>query len=106
MVALAELHVLHAGREGIGACELEHLVGHVQADRLPGRPDPAGGDEHVRAGAGAEIQNGFPLGSWATAVGTPHPSDAFTASSESSSPRASSYKADPNTPVDGLADVG
>ena len=50
-VALDELDVLDARLRGVRARELEHLVGHVQPDRLPGRPDAAGGDEHVGARA-------------------------------------------------------
>ena len=42
---------------GVGAGEVEHLVGHVDADRLAGRRDAAGGDEHVGAGAGAEVEH-------------------------------------------------
>ena len=60
-VALDELDVLDAGVCGVGAGELEHLVGHVEADRLPGRPDAAGGDQYVGAGAGAEIEHGLAL---------------------------------------------
>ena len=42
---------------GVGARELEHLVGHVEPDRLAGRPDAPGGDQDVRAGAGPEIEH-------------------------------------------------
>ena len=64
------------------AGELEHLVGHVEPDRLAGGRDAAGGDQHVGAGARAEIEHGLAVvQSSATAVGTPQPSEAFTASS-------------------------
>ena len=43
------------------ARQLEHLVGHVEADRLAGRGDPAGGDEHVRAGPGAQVEHRLAL---------------------------------------------
>ena len=46
---------------GVGAREVEHLVGHVDADRLAGRTDTAGGDEHVGAGAGTEVEDGLAL---------------------------------------------
>ena len=36
-VALEELDVLDAGRGRVGAREREHLVGHVEPDRLAGR---------------------------------------------------------------------
>ena len=56
-VALEELSIVDAGLAGVGARELEHLVGHVQADRRTGRADSAGGDQHVGAGAGPEVQD-------------------------------------------------
>ena len=45
----------------VGAREVEHLVGHVDADRLAGRADAAGGDQDVGAGAGAEVEHGLAL---------------------------------------------
>ena len=60
-VALDELDVLDAGLGGVGAREVEHLVGHVQADGLAGRADAAGADEHVGAGARAEVEHGLAL---------------------------------------------
>ena len=45
----------------VRARELEHLVGHVQAVRLAGRADPAGGEQHVDAAAGAEVEHGLAL---------------------------------------------
>ena len=43
------------------AREREHLVGHVQADRAAGRADAAGADEHVGAGARAEVEDRLAL---------------------------------------------
>ena len=60
-VALEELDVLDAGLGGVGARELEHLVGHVEPDRLAGRPDAPGGDQDVGAGARAEVKDGLAL---------------------------------------------
>ena len=37
--------------------ELEHLVGHVEPDRPPGRADPAGREDHVDPAAGAEVED-------------------------------------------------
>ena len=48
-----------AGLGGVAARELEHLVGHVEADGLAGGADAAGGDEHVGAGARAEVEHDF-----------------------------------------------
>ena len=56
-VALDELDVLDAGRGRVGARELEHLVGHVEADRAAARRDAAGADQHVGAGARAEVEH-------------------------------------------------
>ena len=39
--------------------EREHLVRHVEPDRAPVRTDAPRGDEHVRAGARAEIEHGL-----------------------------------------------
>ena len=41
-VALDELDVGDTGLRGVGAGELEHLIGHVQTDRLAGRARRAG----------------------------------------------------------------
>jgi hypothetical protein len=49
-MSLDELDVLHVRQGGVAASELEHLVGHAQADRLAGPADPSRGDQHVRAG--------------------------------------------------------
>ena len=60
-IALEELDVFDAGVVGVGTCELEHLVGHVQADSLAGRSDAAGGDQHVSARARPKIEDGLAL---------------------------------------------
>ena len=46
---------------GVAAGELEHLVGHVQPDRAARRADPPRGDEHVGAGARAEVEHRLAL---------------------------------------------
>jgi hypothetical protein len=56
-VALDELDVLEACLRGVCAGQVEHLVGHVQADCPPGRAHAARGDEHVRARTGAKIEH-------------------------------------------------
>ena len=43
------------------AGEVEHLVGHVQPVGEPARPDAAGREEHVEAGAGTEVEHGLAL---------------------------------------------
>ena len=43
----------------VGAGEVEHLVGHVEADRLAAGGDAAGADQDVGAGAGTEIEHGL-----------------------------------------------
>ena len=40
--------------------EREHLVGHVEAVRLPGRPDAPRRQQHVDAAAGAEVEHRSP----------------------------------------------
>ena len=50
---LVELDIHPAGR--VAAGQLEHFGGHVDADRLAGRPHPLGGEEHVQSAAGTEI---------------------------------------------------
>ena len=60
-VALDELDVVDARFGGVRAGELEHLVGHVEPDRLAARADAAGGDQHVGAGAGAEVEHRLAL---------------------------------------------
>jgi hypothetical protein len=41
--------------------ELEHLVGHVQSDRLARLADALGGDQDVCSGAGPEVEDGLAL---------------------------------------------
>ena len=60
-VALDELDVRDARLARIGPRELEHLVCHVQPDRLAARSDPPGRDQHVRAAARPEVENGLAL---------------------------------------------
>ena len=45
----------------VGAGELEHLVGHVEAVGLARRADAPGGEQHVDAAAGAEVEHGLAL---------------------------------------------
>ena len=54
----------------------EHLVGHVEAVGLAGRPDPPRGQQHVDAAAGARSSTVSPGFNSARAVGLPQPSDA------------------------------
>ena len=44
----------------VGPGQVQHLLGHVQAVRLPGRADPAGRQQHVDAAAGAQVQHRLP----------------------------------------------
>src|SRR5207248_1621326 len=56
-VALDELDVGHARVGRVGAGEVEHLGGHVEPDGTTfGRHAP-GGDQHVGAGAGPEVEH-------------------------------------------------
>ena len=75
-VALEELDVLDAGVRGVVAGELEHFVSHIQPYRPSAGPHALGADQYVRAGARAEVDTVSPSCRSATAVGTPHPSDA------------------------------
>ena len=52
-----ELDVGSARLGGVGPGEGEHLLGHVQAVGLALRSDPAGGEQHVDAAAGAEVEH-------------------------------------------------
>ena len=45
--ALQELDVFEAALALVLLGEGQHLVGHVQAVGLSGRPDPPGGEQHV-----------------------------------------------------------
>jgi hypothetical protein len=56
-VAVDELDVVDAGLGGVGSGEVEHLVGHVEADGPASGGDAAGGDQDVGAGAGAEVED-------------------------------------------------
>ena len=59
--ALDELDVLDPGLALVCARQLEHLVGHVQAVGLAGRPDAAGREQDVDPAAGAEVEHGLAL---------------------------------------------
>ena len=59
--ALDEFHVARARLRGVRPGEVEHLVGHVDPVRLPRRTDPAGGQQHVDATAGAEVEHRLAL---------------------------------------------
>ena len=60
-VALANSTLSSAGLGGVGAREVEHLVGHVEPDGAAGGADAAGGDQDVGAGARAEVEHGLAL---------------------------------------------
>ena len=60
-VPLDELDVVDPGVGGVAAGELEHLVGHVESDRLAGGSDAPGADQHVGAGARAEVEHRLAL---------------------------------------------
>ena len=60
-VALEELDVLDARRARVGTRQREHLVGHVEPDRLAGRARRGGGDQDVGAGARAEVEHRLAL---------------------------------------------
>ena len=60
-VAPDELDVLHPRLRRVRTREREHLVGHVQANRLPARTDAPGRDEHVRARARPEVKDRLTL---------------------------------------------
>ena len=57
MCPLNELGVGSAGLGGVVPGEVQHLLGHVQAVGLPGWADPAGGQQHVDAAAGAQVED-------------------------------------------------
>ncbi len=79
-VPFDELGVGGAGLGGVVPGEIQHLLGHVQAVGLTGGADPAGGQQHVDAAAGAQVEDR--LAGWrsATAIGLPQPRLADTAS--------------------------
>ena len=56
-LALEPVDVLDAGLGLVGAGEVEHLVGHVEAVGGAGRADAAGGEQDVDAAAGAEVEH-------------------------------------------------
>ena len=56
-VALEELDVGGAGLGRVALREREHLVGHVEAERAPGRPDALGRQEDVDPAAGAQVED-------------------------------------------------
>jgi hypothetical protein len=58
-VALDELGVARARIRRVRPGEREHLVGHIRTDRAARRADPLGADEHVGAGARAEVEDGL-----------------------------------------------
>ena len=60
-VALEPVHVLDARLRLVGAGEVEHLVGHVEAVGGAGGADAAGGEQDVDPAAGAEVEHGLAL---------------------------------------------
>jgi hypothetical protein len=59
-VVVQELGVGDPGLRGVLAGQGDHVRCGVQAVCFPARGDPAGGQEHVDAAAGAEVQHGLP----------------------------------------------
>ena len=99
-IALDELDVLHAGLGGVGARQLEHLVGHVEPDRLARRGDAPRGDQHVGTGAGAEVEHGLALAQLGDRGGHPATQRRGDRSlGHASSARRRRRAAPPNTPV-------
>jgi hypothetical protein len=62
-------HVLDARVGRVTAGEGEHLVGHVEADRLAARSDSARRDQDVRPGAAAEVEDDLALGGGSRGLG-------------------------------------
>ena len=60
MWPLQEFRVIRACLAGVGAGQLQHLLGHVQAVRLAARAYPTGGQQHVDAAARAQVQHCLP----------------------------------------------
>ena len=56
-MAVEEFGVGGAGLGGVVPGEVQHLVGHVQAVGLTGGADPAGGQQHVDAAAGTQVED-------------------------------------------------
>ena len=59
--ALDEFNVARARLRGVRPGQRQHLVGHVDPVRLACCADPAGGQQHVDAAAGAEVEHGLAL---------------------------------------------
>ena len=59
-LAAEEHRVARAGLARVGPGQVQHLAGHVQAVRRPGRADPAGRQQHVDAAPGAQVQHRLP----------------------------------------------
>jgi len=91
-LALEELDVVDTGFGGVPACQVEHLVGHVQPVGLAGGRDPAGGEDDVDPTARAEIQDDLADGQSNMAVGLPQPSEAGAAASGSCATCWGSYR--------------
>jgi len=60
-MAFDEFDVGGTGSHGVGPGEVEHLVGHVQAEGAAGEPDAACRQQHVDATAGTQIENSLAL---------------------------------------------
>jgi hypothetical protein len=50
-----------SGLRRVGAGQGQHLLGHVDAVRMAGRPDPAGGEQDVDPTAGTRVQHPLTL---------------------------------------------
>ena len=61
MVPLWNSTLRRAGLGGVGAGQVEHLVGHVDAVREAGGADAAGRQQHVDATARAEVEHPLAL---------------------------------------------
>ena len=57
--ALQKLDVLDSGLALVLAGEGQHFIGHVEAVSFAGGADAPGGQQHVDAASGAEIEDGF-----------------------------------------------
>lgn len=56
-VALQELDVRDTGVDRVAPGQVQHLGRHVEADRQPAGPDPAGTDQDIGPGTGPEVQD-------------------------------------------------
>ena len=72
-VALEELDVLGARVGGVAPGEVEHLVGHVEAVRVPGRPHAPGRQQHVDPPARTQVEHGLALAQLGDRGGVPAP---------------------------------